>query len=351
MPISIIVGGQFGSEGKGKVALEKVREYKSTKRVVVRVGGTNSGHTAYDRQGRRWALRQMPAGCVDLDVDVVFPPGSYIDPQVLLSEIDELRYPRDRIFVSRFARVITNEDKAWERDGGLCSSIGSTGSGVGGAVMASVARGSKNFKLISHDAEHCESLSRYLSDTTELLSDQLRANARVVIEGSQGFGLSLLDGGFWPKATSRSTTAAAALAEAGLSPMDVDDVTLVLRTFPIRVAGDSGPLRDETSWEDIAAITGRSDDISEYTTVTKKLRRVGLFDAELVKRAVSANNPTKIVLNHLDYVDDVDNFSNPTSSGRSFVSQVEEKIGRSIDYVGFSGFDLIRKNYNSHIHV
>ena len=340
MPISIVVGGQFGSEGKGKVALEKVRHYRQAPKVVVRVGGTNSGHTAYDRQGQCWALRQMPGGCVDSNVDVVFPPGSYIDPPILLKEIEELRFPKERIFISKYARIITAEDKAWERTGNLCNSIGSTGSGVGGAVMASVARESKNFELVSHDAENCASLSRFITDTTEFLSARLSTNARVIIEGSQGFGLSLLDGGYWPKATSRSTTAAAALAEAGLSPMDVDNVTLVLRTFPIRVAGDSGPLRDETSWEEISAITGRTEDIREYTTVTKKLRRVGRFDAELVRRAISANNPTQIVLNHLDYIDDPENFSDPKSVGRAFVSDVEEKIRRPIDYVGFSGRDL-----------
>lgn len=343
MPISIVVGGQFGSEGKGKVALEKVRQYRKSATIVVRVGGTNSGHTAYDRQGQCWALRQMPGGCVDSDVDVVFPPGSYIDPPILLKEIEDLSFPKNRIFISKYARIITAEDKTWERAGNLCSSIGSTGSGVGGAVMASIARGSKNFELVSHDAENCASLSQFITDTTEFLTRRLSTNARVIIEGSQGFGLSLLDGGYWPKATSRSTTAAAALAEAGLSPMDVDDVTLVLRTFPIRVAGDSGPLRDETSWEKIAAITGRTKDIREYTTVTKKLRRVGQFDAELVRRAISANRPTQIVLNHLDYIDDPQNYSNQQSAGRVFVSDIEEKIQRAIDYVGFSGRDVIRR--------
>lgn len=351
MPISIVVGGQFGSEGKGKVVLEKVRQHQKSAKIVVRVGGTNSGHTAYDRQGRRWALRQMPAGCLDRDVTVVFPPGSYIDPQILLTEIEELRFPKDRIFISRYARIITDEAKAWERAGNLCDSIGSTGSGVGGAVMASVARGSKNFKLAALEAQDWEPLSRFLSDTTDLLTKRLRSDARVIIEGSQGFGLSLLDGGYWPKATSRSTTAAAALAEAGMSPMDVDEVILVLRTFPIRVAGHSGPLRDETSWEKVAKIAGRTDDISEYSTATKRLRRVGRFDADLVRRAISANNPTQIVLNHLDYIDDRNMHSEPQSIGQKFVNDIERKIGRSINYVGFSGKDLTPHNNHRVTHA
>ena len=114
MPVSIVVGGQFGSEGKGKVSLELVRMATERRIAVVRVGGPNSGHTAYDRAGRKFALRQLPAGAVDRNVDVVFPAGSYIDINVLLREIDELDYPRDRIFVSPYANIITPEQKAWE---------------------------------------------------------------------------------------------------------------------------------------------------------------------------------------------------------------------------------------------
>ena len=79
MPVSIVIGGQFGSEGKGKVALEIVRRSHGRNPVAVRVGGPNSGHTAYDRSGSRWVLRQLPAACVDRNVDVVLPAGSYID--------------------------------------------------------------------------------------------------------------------------------------------------------------------------------------------------------------------------------------------------------------------------------
>src|SRR5687768_4125247 len=147
MPVSIVVGGQYGSEGKGKVSLELARKATEQRVAVVRVGGPNSGHTAYDHFGCKFALRQMPAGAVDRNVDVVFPPGSFIDVDVLQSEIDILDYPRDRIFISPYANIITPEQRAWEREAGLGAAIGSTGSGVGGAVMAAVARGASNFEL------------------------------------------------------------------------------------------------------------------------------------------------------------------------------------------------------------
>lgn len=344
MPVSIVVGGQFGSEGKGKVSLELVRMASERRIVVVRVGGPNSGHTAYDRAGRKFALRQLPAGAVDRNVDIVFPAGSYIDVDVLLREIEELDYPRDRIFVSPYANVITPEQKAWEVEAGLVSGIGSTGSGVGAAIMAQVAREASNFPLHRHDAAHSAPLEPFLRDTTALMRSWLDFGARIVIEGTQGFGLSLYDGGFWPKATSRATTAAAALAETGLSPMDVDNVVLVIRSYPIRVAGNSGPLPGETSWEAISASTQPGGDLREFTTVTNKLRRVGHFDASVVKAAIASNNPTMIVLNHLDYVGSNQAGSKECEAVAHFVETVELAIGRSVEFLGFSPKSVARRS-------
>lgn len=344
MPVSIVVGGQFGSEGKGKVSLELVRMATERRLAVVRVGGPNSGHTGYDRAGRKFALRQLPAGAIDRNVDVVFPAGSYIDVDVLLSEIDELDYPRDRIFVSPYANIITPEQKAWEVEAGLVSGIGSTGSGVGAAVMAQVAREASNFPLHRHDAAHCGALDSFLHDTTALMRGWLDTGARIIIEGTQGFGLSLYDGGYWPKATSRATTAAAALAETGLSPMDVDNVVLVIRSYPIRVAGNSGPLPGETSWEAISESIEAQSDLREFTTVTKKLRRVGHFDAFVVKAAISSNNPTVIVLNHLDYVVSGHIDYAGHAKAAKFVTEVEREIGRRIDHLGFSPMSMELRN-------
>lgn len=341
MPISIVVGGQFGSEGKGKVALEIVR--RSAEPVtVVRVGGPNSGHTAYDRSGRRWALRQLPAACVDLNVDVFFPAGSYIDPDLLFHEADALSFPREKIFINEYASIITVDHKAWEASAGLVGALGSTGSGVGAAVMASVAREAANFPL---QAVHAKELSYSipLCDTTAILQQRVLRGERIVIEGSQGFGLSLLDGWYWPKATARSTTAAAALAEAGLSPRYVDDICLVLRTFPIRVAGESGPLAGETTWEQIAREAGRTDDIREFTTVTQNLRRVGRFDEKLVRRAIAANGPHRIALNHLDYVSKEWGAGIGRQKVVNFIQDVEERIEAKIDLAGFSGNTLLNR--------
>ncbi|BAV46776.1 Adenylosuccinate synthetase [Mesorhizobium loti] len=343
MPVSIVVGGQFGSEGKGKVALEIARRAREPV-TVVRVGGPNSGHTGYDHSGRKWALRQMPAGCIDRNVDVVFPAGSYLDVELLFAEIDALHYPQERIFISPHARIISEEHKKWERDAELVSTIGSTGSGVGAAVLATVAREAPNIYLTSLDARHSAPLEQFLCDTTQKLRSSLVNGCRIIIEGTQGFGLSLLESGFWPKVTSRSTTAAGALSEAGLSPLDVDDVTMVLRSYPIRVAGQSGPLTHETTWEEIARQSGLKMDIREYTTVTKKLRRVGLFEFDLVKRAIDANNPTRIVVNHLDYIGEIEDIEKKSSAVRRFINSFETKVSRRIDWFGFSPLNVIDRS-------
>lgn len=342
MPVSIVVGGQFGSEGKGKVALEIVRRTADPV-TVVRVGGPNSGHTAYDRAGGKYVLRQLPAGCIDRDVDVVLPAGSYIDVKVLMTEIEQLGYSPERIRISSQARIITDQHKQWETESKLEASIGSTGSGVGAAVMASVARGAENFDFQSFQAADHPELEPYICDTSDHLRHQLDQGYRIIVEGTQGFGLSLLEGGYWPKATSRSTTAAGALGEAGLSPVDVDDVTMVIRSFPIRVSGNSGPLLGETTWADIARQTAVAKDLREYTTVTRRLRRVGRFDACLVRRAIAVNSPTRLVLNHLDYVGKKSETENPRSNVSRFVQWVEEAVNRRIDWFGFSPRRVIER--------
>ena len=342
MPVSIVVGGQFGSEGKGKVALEIARR-SSEPVAVVRVGGPNSGHTAYSRRGKKYVLRQLPAGCIDGDVDVVLPAGSYLDVHVLLSEIEQLGYPKDRIRISQYARVITDEHKRWEKEAKLEGAIGSTGSGVGAAVMASIAREAANFELKSFEAAYHRKLEPFLCDTSNHLRRLIERGDRVILEGTQGFGLSLLEGGYWPKATSRSTTAAGALAEAGLSPLDVDDVTMVIRSYPIRVAGNSGPLANETTWEQIARKAGRHDDIREYTTVTGRLRRIGNFDPALVKRALAVNRPSRLVLSHLDYVGHQRDLDDVESEVNRFIRRVEKAIGQEVDWLGFSRMGIVEK--------
>lgn len=176
-----------------------------------------------------------------------------------------------------------------------------------------------------------------------MLRERLSNNDRIISEGTQGYGLSLLHSPFYPYITSRDTTAAGFLSEAGLSPLDVDDIVLTIRAFPIRVAGNSGPLKNETNWNNITLEGKHSSPIEERTSVTQHVRRVAKFDPEIVLLSIQSNTPTRIVLNHLDYI-----CSNvqPTRNEfiKEFILYIESSINRSIDLIGFGPSDVRNKN-------
>lgn len=327
MPVSVIVGGQFGSEGKGKVAYWLAKVQKAS--IVVRVGGPNSGHTVIDDEGMRHVFRHLPTACLLPDPTLVIGPGSYIDVPVLLEEIEDARLEANRLIISPHAVVISETHKRTEHEWNLLSRIGSTGSGTGAAVIERARRTGRDI-LASDDPR----LRVFLGDTTVCMRDALKKDARVVIEGTQGFGLSLLHSPDYPYATSRDTSAAAFVSEAGLSPLDVDQVVLVIRAFPIRVAGHSGPLPNEITWDDIPKNRdGRG--IREYTSVTKEARRVAKFDLEVVRAAIKANAPTTIVLNHLDYLDPSPRKNERYSVAvKQFLRKVEKQIEAPVNYVG-----------------
>jgi adenylosuccinate synthase len=333
MAVTIVVGGQFGSEGKGKVAQHLARSGGAA--AVVRVGGSNSGHTSLATAGRREVFRQLPTAALDAGVLCVLTAGSYVDVDILLDEVARIGLPAERLMIDPNAMIVTDGDRRAEHQGDLGPRIGSTCSGTGAAVARRIARQSAT-DLAGADPR----LQPYVRPTRELLRGLLDAGERVIVEGTQGFGLSLLHGPHFPKATSRDTTAAGALSETGLGPLDVDEVVLVLRAFPIRVAGASGPFgAPEIDWDTIARESGYRGSLDERTSVTNRLRRVARFDPWLVRQAIAANNPSSIVLNHVDYVDATARHG-LTRRAQAFVSNVSEGIGRSVDYVGL-GPDLL----------
>ena len=128
MPVSVVVGGQFGSEGKGKVALHEARRRNAA--AVVRVGGTNSGHTGVDDNGRTWAFRQLPAAGLAPNALIILPAGSLIDVEIFVKEVGQLGVTPARVKIDPMATVISDEDRQAEHGSGLIDAIGSTGSGT-----------------------------------------------------------------------------------------------------------------------------------------------------------------------------------------------------------------------------
>ena len=138
MAVSIVVGGQYGSEGKGKVAHYLARERGA--RAVVRVGGSNSGHTSMGDTGQREVLRQLPTAALEPDMLCVLAPGSYIDLGVLFEEIERIELPAHRLVIDPNAMIVTAEDREAEKRSGLGDRIGSTCSGTGAAVQRRISR-------------------------------------------------------------------------------------------------------------------------------------------------------------------------------------------------------------------
>lgn len=330
MPSTIVVGGQYGSEGKGKVVA--LAACLCREPWVVRCGGPNSGHTVWVG-GKRTVFRQIPAAAGHPNALLLLSAGCAIDEAILHHEADRLGLPRDQIVVDPRAMLVTDEDKTAES--GIVGSIGSTGSGTGAALIRRMGRGPG--VRLAGDAESVRARFR-VESVAPLLHAHLDRGGDVVIEGTQGFGLSLLHGPDYPYVTSRDTTAAGFASEVGLSPRQVDEIILVVRTYPIRVGGQSGPLHEELTWEDVRVASGAPETVPEFTSVTQKLRRVGRFDIESVKQACQYNRPTGLAVMGLDRLDyrnhRAQNFEQLTDGARTFLLGLEKACGVPVIWVG-----------------
>jgi adenylosuccinate synthase len=329
MSVSVVIGGQFGSEGKGKAAYFFARKFGAA--AVVRVGGTNSGHTVIGGDGREYIFRMLPTAAIDPSMMSILPSGSYIDPDILLSEIKKSGKLEENLKIDPSAVVIDQTMIDEERQSNLREEIGSTLSGTGAAVIRRIKRKREEIGF----AKDCPALSPYIADTKELMRGLLKSKEHIVIEGSQGFGLSLINTPHYPYCTSRDTTAGGFLMETGLSPFDVENVIMVIRAYPIRVGGKSGPLPNEIDWDRVTHLSGSAEKITEQASATGRPRRVAEFDADIVKKAIQVNQPNIIVMNHTDYIDYSchDSYKIPDSV-LNFINDASGKIGQRIDYIG-----------------
>lgn len=300
MSVWVIVGGQYGSEGKGKVSAFITLQEKID--ICIRCGGPNSGHSFVAENGTNIVLRQLPTGFLRPRTRLLIPAGAFVNLEILRSEIEHFNIDPQRIGIDRNAAIIQQADLSQEAELKLRDRISSTLSGVGAAAARRVLRGSD--VLLARDAVTATPwLQPMITDVAEEVAAALEKEKGILVEGTQGFGLSLFHSPHYPHATSRDTTAAGFLSEVGLSPRSVTEIVVVFRTFPIRVAGEqAGPMRDEIDWEILQRESGYPHRLAEYTSVTNKLRRVARFDWELAKSAVRVNRPTRFAITGLDYL-------------------------------------------------
>jgi adenylosuccinate synthase len=323
--VDVVVGGQYGSEGKGQIVSFIAREYD----LLVRVGGPNAGHKVWGDPP--FTHHQLPSGTrYNTSASLLIGPGAVLHVPKLLKEIADCEVDSTRLVIDRNAMVISENDIEAEET--LVKDIGSTGSGTGAAT----ARRIMGRHLGTRLAKDIPELKPYIGDAFENLQNAYLHGERILLEGTQGTGLSIYHG-HYPYVTSRDTTAGGCLAEAGIPPNWVRRVLMVVRTYPIRVespkGGTSGPL-NEIGWAEISRrsrIPVRELYAHEKTSTTHRRRRVGEFDWELLHRAALLNGATDIALTFTDYIDvknrDAFRFEQLTEETIRFIDEVGRVAG------------------------
>lgn len=300
--LTVLVGGQYGSEGKGAVAAHVANDYQ----VHIRVGSPNAGHTIYWR-GEKHVMQSIPCGWINPEAVIIIGRGALLNMKQFMKELVHiLQYYPDflkRLIIDEDAGIL--DEKFHEEEGGtegeMHRRIGSTGEGVGPARIARLQRDPSKFRQFKDVAKEYGLEQCMVKNTPEFVAHAQDHGHNVLIEGTQGSGLSLLHS-YWPYCTSIDTNAAGIISEVGIAPSRVTDVLMVVRTYPIRVAGNSGPMKDEIEWDEIVDSNGTPIK-PEKTTVTHKVRRIAEWDDDLFHQSCLLNAPTEIALTFADYVD------------------------------------------------
>lgn len=320
MACTLVVGGFFGDEGKGKLISYLASHDKPA--VVARGGaGPNAGHTIRDGD-RTYKVRMLPSGFLYERARVMIGPGVVVDPRVLLSEMAEFG-ALGRVLVDRRCGVIEEKHVKQDSAGRLKEGIGSTGSGTG---PANADRAMRVLRLAGDLGE----LSEYVGDVPAELNAALDGGEDVLVEGTQGTFLSLWHGTY-PYVTSKDVTASGICADVGLGPTRVTDVIVAFKAYVTRVG--TGPLDGELSSEQTEARGW-----AEFGTVTGRPRRAAAFDMDLARRAVMLNGATQIAITKMDSAfpgcAGVTSYERLSSEARAFVKDVESRLGVPVTLLG-----------------
>ena len=332
----VVVGAQWGDEGKGKL-VDVIAERADW--VVRYQGGANAGHTV-DIGERSFVLHQIPSGILHTGVRCAIGNGVVLDPDTLFDEIDEL--VRDgvdvegRLYVSDRAHLVLPYHKLVDGESAQSKAIGTTGRGIGPAYEDKIARRGVRVADLRHPkrleelvwaaVEHSNALLEHwgsekrasASDTLDLLSrlaprllplsedvglavhTAAKTGAAVLFEGAQGSLLDV-DHGTYPFVTSSSTTSGGAATGVGVAPTLIQGVLGVVKAYTTRVG--NGPLPTELS-EPLASRVRELG--NEFGATTGRARRCGWFDAVVVRYAARINGLTDLAVTKLDVLDTLD---------------------------------------------
>lgn len=320
LPLTVLVGGFFGDEGKGKIA--SYLALRDDIDIAVRTGSVNAGHTVVVN-GVKYKLRLIPSAFVNKRTRLLIGPGANINPKIFFDEINKLSVV-DRVGVDPMCSII--EEKHILEDRGskfLSKKIGTTGQGVGPAIEERVRRTAKLAKDIPE-------LRPFITDVPLEVNSALDREKKVLIEGTQGLFLSLYHGTY-PFVTSRDTSASAVCSEVGVGPKRVDHVIVVFKAYVTRVGG--GPLIGELPKEEVL-----KRGWLEKATVTGRVRRVAPFNLTMAKRAIMINSATQIALTKLDvlYPDakGVREYEELPREAKRFIEMIEKQLRVPVTLIG-----------------
>ena len=314
----VIIGAQWGDEGKGKIVdyLAEKAEY-----VVRYSGGPNAGHTIVV-DGKQYALHQVPSGILYANKNVYLGAGMVIDPEALFNELQMLKDNginwEGRVFISDRAHLILPKYRTMdkERDAARPRPIGTTGRGIGiaygekanrdGLRLADLDWEEKMGEYTGEDKAYLDKYKdRLLSMRVDLTAEMWKLrNANILFEGAQGAMLDI-DSGTYPYVSSGPSCAAGAAVGSGIGPHDLDKILGVFKAYETRVG--NGPMPSEfndTSEGELCQYvrdTGR-----EYGVTTGRARRCGYLDLVALRYACRVNSLDGLVLTHLDIYDAMD---------------------------------------------
>lgn len=319
MACTVVAGGFWGDEGKGKIISYLALKDKAD--VCVRTGSVNAAHTVHF-EGRRYALHMVPSAFVHDKCRLLIGPGANVYPPLLLEEVKQTGV-EGRIGVDRQASIIEQHHAAIDKSDSHLKNLGTTGWGVGPAVQE---RANRSAKL----AKDVPELKDFLADVAEEVNTAIDANKTAILEGTQGLMLSLYHGSY-PYVTSRDTSAAAICSEAGVGPSRVDTVLVVLKAFITRVgAGDlPGELSKEEAvrrrWFETAAGTGRE-------------RRSAPFNFDLARKVTKIHGATETAITKLDILypscKNATSYDQLPQDAKNLLARVEEATGVPVAIVG-----------------
>ncbi|WP_086281049.1 adenylosuccinate synthase [Campylobacter devanensis] len=327
----LIVGIQWGDEGKGKIVDMLSQNYD----LVCRSGGGhNAGHTIWV-DGVKYALHLVPSGILHPNIINIIGNGVVVNPEVLIKEMSQFKNLEGRFYISDRAHLNLAHhsliDQAKERLKGD-KAIGTTGKGIGPAYADKISRTGHrvgellNPELLStnlmNDFEtnrvyldalgvqipskdeiyqelkgFKEALAPYIADTTQILWRAMSENKKILLEGAQGTLLDI-DHGTYPYVTSSNTIAAGACTGLGLSPKSIGDVIGILKAYTTRVGNGAFPTEDHGIDGQTMCEVGK-----EYGTTTGRRRRCGWLDAVAVRYASMLNGVDSYALMKLDVLD------------------------------------------------